>query len=130
MGEKSAHNLLTGLQQSKQTTLARFLYALGIRHVGETTAKDLAKHFGSLDRLIGATPEQLLQVNDVGPVVASSLRSFFDQPHNVEVVEQLRAAGVSWPESDGTEDRSPKPLSGKTFVLTGTLPTLDRKSVV
>ena len=126
MGEKSAHNLLAGLQQSKQTTLARFLYALGIRHVGETTAKDLAQHFGSIDRLISATPEQLLQVNDVGPVVAASLRGFFDQPHNVEVVEQLRAAGVSWPESDGTEDRSPKPLSGKTFVLTGTLPTLSR----
>ena len=126
MGEKSAQNLLAGLQQSKQTTLARFLYALGIRHVGETTAKDLAKHFGSLDRLIGATPEQLLQVNDVGPVVAASLRSFFDQPHNVEVVEQLRAAGVSWPESDGSEDRTPKPLSGKTLVLTGTLPTLSR----
>jgi len=126
MGEKSAQNLLVGLQQSKQTTLARFLYALGIRHVGETTAKDLAKHFGSLDRVLTATVEQLLQVNDVGPVVASSLRSFFDQPHNVEVVEQLRAAGVTWQESDGTEDRSPKPLTGKTFVLTGTLPTLSR----
>jgi DNA ligase (NAD+) len=126
MGEKSAQNLLAGLQQSKQTTLARFLYALGIRHVGETTAKDLAKHFGSLDRVLAATSEQLLQVNDVGPVVASSLRSFFDQPHNVEVVEQLRAAGVTWAESDGTEDRTPKPLTGKTFVLTGTLPTLSR----
>ncbi len=126
MGEKSAQNLLAGLQQSKQTTLARFLYALGIRHVGETTAKDLAKHFGSLDRVAAATSEQLLQVNDVGPVVASSLRSFFDQPHNVEVVEQLRASGVTWAESDGTEDRTPKPLAGKTFVLTGTLPTLSR----
>jgi DNA ligase (NAD+) len=126
MGEKSAQNLLAGLQQSKQTTLARFLYALGIRHVGETTAKDLAKHFGSLDRVLAATSEQLLQVNDVGPVVASSLRSFFDQPHNVEVVEQLRAAGVTWAESGGTEDRTPKPLAGKTFVLTGTLPTLSR----
>jgi DNA ligase (NAD+) len=126
MGEKSAQNLLAGLQQSKQTTLARFLYSLGIRHVGETTAKDLAKHFGSLDRLLAATSEQLLQVNDVGPVVASSLRSFFDQPHNVEVVEQLRAAGVTWEESDGTEDRTPKPMVGKTFVLTGTLPTLSR----
>jgi DNA ligase (NAD+) len=126
MGEKSAQNLLAGLQQSKQTTLARFLYSLGIRHVGETTAKDLAKHFGSLDRLLGASSEQLLQVNDVGPVVASSLRSFFDQPHNVEVVEQLRAAGVTWEESDGTEDRTPRPLTGKTFVLTGTLPTMSR----
>jgi DNA ligase (NAD+) len=126
MGEKSAQNLLAGLEQSKQTTLARFLYALGIRHVGETTAKDLAKHFGSLDRVLAATSEQLLQVNDVGPVVASSLRSFFEQKHNVEVVEQLRAAGVTWAESDGTEDRTPKPLAGKTFVLTGTLPTMSR----
>ena len=126
MGEKSAQNLLAGLHQSKQTTLARFLFSLGIRHVGETTAKDLAKHFGSLDRLLSASAEQLLQVVDVGPVVASSLRGFFDQPHNLEVVEQLRAAGVTWEESDGTEDRTPKPLSGKTFVLTGALPTLSR----
>ena len=128
MGEKSAVNLVAALQQSKQTTLARFLYALGIRHVGETTAKDLAKHFGALDRIMDASVDQLLQVNDVGPVVAHSLRTFFDQAHNREVVEQLRAAGITWPESDGSVAAlGPQPLVGKTLVLTGTLPTLGRE---
>ena len=126
MADKSAANLVAGLDKSKNTTLARFLYALGIRHVGETTAKDLARHFGSIDRLMDAPLDQLLQVHDVGPVVAQSLRTFFDQPHNREVVEQLRAAGITWAESDGTGDHSPKPLAGKTFVLTGTLPLLTR----
>jgi DNA ligase (NAD+) len=91
MAEKSAANLLAALEKSKQTTLARFLYALGIRHVGEATAKDLARHFGSIDRVMDASVEQLLEVNDVGPVVAQSIRTFFEQPHNREVVEQLRA---------------------------------------
>jgi DNA ligase (NAD+) len=128
MGDKSAQNLLAGLHKSKQTSLARFLYGLGIRHVGETTAKDLAKHFGRLDPLMDASEEQLLQVNDVGPVVAQSVHTFFAQPHNREVIEQLRAAGVAWPESDGTVDnQAPQPLAGKTFVLTGTLPTLARE---
>ncbi len=127
MAEKSAANILLGLDKSKQTTLSRFLYALGIRQVGETTAKDLARHFGGLDRLMDATLEQLLQVNDVGPIVAQSIRTFFDQPHNREVVEQLRAAGITWTETDGSAaDAAPKPLAGKTFVLTGTLPTLSR----
>ena len=127
MGEKSAVNLLAGLEASKRTTLARFLYGLGIRHVGETTAKDLAKHFGGIDRLMAASIEQLLEVNDVGPIVAQSVRTFFDQPHNVEVVEQLRAAGVHWDEHEGAStDAAPKPLAGKTFVLTGTLPVLSR----
>ena len=127
MGEKSAVNLLAGLEGSKRTTLARFLYGLGIRHVGETTAKDLAKQFGGIDRLMKASVEQLLEVHDVGPVVAQSIRTFFDQPHNVEVVEQLRAAGVGWQENDGAvADMAPKPLAGKIFVLTGTLPTLSR----
>lgn len=126
MGEKSAQNLLAGLEKSKRTTLARFLYSLGIRQIGETTAKDLAKHFGSLDRIMDASIEQLLEVNDVGPIVAQSIRTFFDQPHNREVVEQLRAAGITWPEHDGEGDLSPKPLAGKTFVLTGTLPVLSR----
>ncbi len=127
MGEKSAVNLLAGLEGSKRTSFARFLYGLGIRHVGETTAKDLAKHFGNIDRLMAAGVEQLLEVNDVGPIVARSLRTFFDQAHNVEVVEQLRAAGLSWPETEGVAvDAVPKPLAGKTFVLTGTLPTLSR----
>jgi len=126
MGDKSAQNLVDGLERSKQTTLARFLFALGIRNVGETTAKDLARHFGQLDRLLDATVEQLLEVPDVGPIVAESLRTFFDQPHNREVVEQLRAAGITWEESDGTADLSPKPFAGKTFVLTGTLPEWSR----
>lgn len=128
MAEKSAANVLANLEKSKSTTLARFLYALGIRQVGETTAKDLARHFGNLDRLMAASIEQLLEVNDVGPVVAASIRTFFDQPHNVEVVEQLRAAGIHWPETDGAAaDDAPKPLAGKTLVLTGTLPTLGRE---
>jgi DNA ligase (NAD+) len=126
MGEKSAVNLLAGLEASKHTTFARFLYGLGIRHVGETTAKDLAKHFGNIDRLMAASVEQLLEVNDIGPIVALSVRTFFDQPHNVEVVEQLRAAGIEWPQTDGAAEAAPKLLSGKTFVLTGTLPNLSR----
>jgi len=125
MAEKSAQNVLDALAKSKTTTLPRFLFGLGIRHVGEATAKDLARHFGSLDRLLDASVDELLQVNDVGPVVAQSIRTFFDQPHNREVVEQLRAAGVSWPEGEPAE-RAPQPLLGKTFVLTGTFPTLKR----
>ena len=127
MAEKSAANIVAGLAKSKQTTLARFLYALGIRHVGETTAKDLAKHFGALDRIVGASLEQLLAVIDVGPVVAQSVQTFFAQAHNVEVVNALREAGITWPEHDGTAaDAAPKPLSGKTLVLTGTLPAMSR----
>ena len=125
MADKSAQNVLDALAKSKTTTLPRFLFGLGIRHVGEATAKDLARHFGSLDRLLDASVDELLQVNDVGPVVAQSIRTFFDQPHNREVVEQLRAAGVSWPEGEPAE-RAPQPLLGKTFVLTGTFPTLKR----
>ncbi len=123
-GEKSAANLVAGLEKSKTTTFARFLYALGIRQVGETTAKDLARHFGGIDRLTAASVEELLQVKDVGPIVAQSIRTFFDQPHNVEVVEQLRAAGIHWPEQEAA--LGPQPLAGKTLVLTGTLPTLSR----
>jgi DNA ligase (NAD+) len=127
MADKSAGNLVAALHKSKQTTLARFLYALGIRHVGETTAKDLARHFGSLDALMAADEAALLQVNDVGPVVAQSIHAFFAQAHNREVVEQLRAAGIGWAEGEGTMARlAPQPLAGKTLVLTGTLPTLSR----
>ena len=126
MAEKSAQNILAALEKSKQTTLPRFLFGLGIRHVGEATAKDLARHCGSLDRIMDASVEQLLEVNDVGPVVAQSIRTFFDQPHNREVVEQLRACGVRWGEGEPAE-RAPQPLAGKTFVLTGTLPTLKRE---
>ncbi|MEO8387536.1 MAG: NAD-dependent DNA ligase LigA [Polaromonas sp.] len=125
MAEKSANNLLEALEKSKQTTLPRFLFGLGIRHVGEATAKELARHFGKLDAVMDATEEQLLEVSDVGPIVARSIRTFFEQPHNREVVEQLRACGVTWKEGEPAA-RAPQPLSGKTFVITGTLPTLSR----
>ncbi len=127
MADKSAHNIVSALEKSKQTTLPRFLYGLGIRQVGEATAKDLAKHFGQLDALMDAGEEQLLAVNDVGPIVAHSIRTFFEQSHNREVVEQLRACGITWAESDPAHavDR-PQPLAGKTLVITGTLPTLGR----
>ena len=125
MADKSAQNVLAALEKSKQTTLPRFLYGLGIRHIGEATAKDLARHFGKLDAIMDASVEQLLEVHDVGPIVALALRTFFDQPHNREVVEQLRACGIHWPEEEPAA-RAPQPLAGKTFVLTGTLPTLGR----
>jgi DNA ligase (NAD+) len=125
MAEKSAQNVLAALEKSKQTTLPRFLYGLGVRHVGETTAKDLARHFGKLDAIMEASTEQLLEVPDVGPVVAESVHTFFQQAHNREVVEQLRACGVTWEEGEAAV-RAPKPLAGKTIVLTGTLPTLSR----
>jgi DNA ligase (NAD+) len=126
MADKSAQNILVALDKSKHTTLPRFLFGLGIRHVGESTAKELVRHFGSLDGVMDASVEQLLEVNDVGPVVAQSLRTFFDQPHNREVVEQLRACGVTWAEGEPAE-RAPQPLAGQTFVLTGTFPTLARE---
>ncbi len=126
MAEKSAQNILAALEKSKRTTLPRFLFGLGIRHVGEATAKELARHFGQLDRIMDASLEALSEVNDVGPVVAQSIRTFFDQPHNREVVEQLRACGVTWEEGEPAE-RAPQPLAGKTFVLTGTFPTLKRE---
>ncbi len=125
MAEKSANNVLASIEKSKHTTLPRFLFGLGIRHVGETTAKDLARHFGGIDAIMNATLEQLLQVRDVGPVVAQSVRTFFDQPHNREVVEQLQACGVQWQEGEPTAGAN-LPLAGQTFVLTGTLPTLSR----
>ena len=125
MADKSVQNILDALEKSKQTTLPRFLFGLGIRHVGEATAKELVRHFGKLDTIMDATPEQLLQVGDVGPIVAQSIRTFFDQTHNREVVEQLRACGVTWKEGEPAAV-APKPLAGKTFVITGTLPTLSR----
>jgi DNA ligase (NAD+) len=125
MGEKSARNLLEGLAQSKETTLPRFLFGLGIRHVGEATARDLARHFGKLEGIVEANVDQLLQVPDVGPVVAESLHRFFAQPHNREVIDALRACGVHWPEGEPVQ-ATPQILAGKTVVLTGTLPTLGR----
>ncbi|WP_439682640.1 NAD-dependent DNA ligase LigA [Cupriavidus oxalaticus] len=126
MADKSATNLVAAIEKSRETTMNRFIFALGIRHVGEATAKDLARHFGKLDGLMAADEAALLEVNDVGPVVAQSIAHFFGEPHNVEVIEQLRAAGVHWPESEPAA-RAPAPLSGKTFVLTGTLPTMSRE---
>lgn len=126
MGEKSAQNLLTALERSKQTTLARFVYALGIRNVGEATAKDLARHFGSLDRVLEADEAMLEKVPDVGPVVAKSIRSFFSEPHNLAVVRSLRERGVRWDEGPGAARPETGTLAGKTFVLTGTLPNLSR----
>ena len=129
MADKSAQNIIAALEKSKKTTLPRFLFGLGIRHVGEATAKDLARHFGKLDTLMAATEEQLLAVNDVGPIVAHSIRTFFDQAHNREVVEQLRAVGINWAEHEASAaaDAASLPQFGKTFVLTGTLPSLGRE---
>ena len=125
MGEKSAQNLLAAIENSRSTTLARFVFALGIRNVGEATARELERHFGNLDALIGADVDALQQVPDVGPIVAQSIADFFAEPHNREVIEQLRAAGVQWTEGEpqGTVAGA---FAGKTFVLTGTLPTLTR----
>lgn len=125
MADKSARNIVDALEQSKQTTLPRFLFGLGIRHVGEATAKALARHFGSMHAVMDASLEQLVAVADVGPIVAQSIRTFFDQPHNREVVEQLRACGVTW-EEGAPAAQAPQPLAGKTIVITGTLPTLSR----
>jgi len=124
MGEKSAANLVEALEKSKRTTLERFIYALGIRNVGESTARDLARHFGSLDRLLDADAETLERVPDVGPVVARSIRQFFDENHNRIVIGKLREAGVSWTEGAGIPSRVPDEV--KTFVLTGTLPNMTR----
>ena len=125
MGEKSAQNLVAAIEKSKQTSLARFIFSLGIRNVGESTARDLARHFGQIDGLLAADGEALQQVPDVGPVVAASLAAFFGESHNRAIIERLRLAGVHWPEGEPV-DTGLKLLTGKTLVLTGTLPTLKR----
>jgi DNA ligase (NAD+) len=127
MGEKSAHNLVAAINQSKQTTLARFVYALGIRNVGESTARDLAQHFGNLDALMQADAAVLQQVNDVGPVVAQSVVQFFAEAHNADVIRELRHLGVTWAEHAARAAPATGKLSGKVFVLTGTLPRLTRE---
>jgi len=125
MAAKSAANVIAAIGKSRKTTLARFIFALGIRHVGEATAKELARHFGRLDALMAADEAALEEVADVGPVLAQSIRQFFAERHNREVIAQLRAAGVEWPEN--TPQRAPAGrFAGKMFVLTGTLPTLSR----
>ena len=126
MAEKSALNIVKALEASKSTTLPRFIYGLGIRHVGEATAKEFARHFGTLDAFMNADEEALLQVADVGPVVAKSVIAFFAQAHHQEIVAQLRACGVHWEEGPPAE-RQVQILSGKTVVLTGTLARLSRE---
>ena len=123
MGEKSADNLIQAINQSRNTTLARFIFALGIRHVGETTAKDLANHFQSMHALMDANMEELLSVKDVGPVVADSILSFMEEAHNREVIEQLLASGMQLAVEEKVISAA---VAGKTFVLTGTFPTLTR----
>ncbi|MBS1140688.1 MAG: NAD-dependent ligase [Proteobacteria bacterium] len=125
MGEKSAQNLVAAIDKSRQTTLARFIFGLGIRNVGEATARDLAKHFGGLDALLAADTAALQTVPDVGPVVAASIVAFFNESHNREIISRLLEAGLQWAEGEPV-DSGPKPLAGKTLVLTGTLPTLKR----
>jgi DNA ligase (NAD+) len=125
MAEKSAANVVAAIDKSRSTTLPRFIYALGIRHVGEATARDLAAHFGSLAPLLDASDAELLAVRDVGPVLAEAIHDFFAEPHNRDVIAALQRAGVHWKE--GAPRRAASgPLAGRTFVLTGTLPTLSR----
>lgn len=126
MGEKSAANLIGAIEVSKSTTLSRFLFALGIREVGEATAASIAAHYGRLANLIEAKEEELQSVPDVGPVVASRIRDFFSEEHNLEVISKLRKCGVQWPESEPVGGSEDGPLVGKTFVITGTLPTMTR----
>ena len=127
MGEKSAINLCEAIATSKTTTLPRFLYALGIREVGEATAQTLARHFGSLEALAAADAAALQQVPDVGPVVAHYLAEFFADARNTAVVNALRGAGVHWQDMAVAAETT-SPLAGKTFVLTGTLSSLDRNT--
>ena len=125
MGEKSAQNLLDAIEHSKRTTLARFIYALGIRNVGEATAKELARHFATLDNFMAADETRLQLVPDIGPIVAQSISTFFVETHNIEVITQLRAAGVQWPEQ-AEQAVQLLPLNAKIFVLTGTLASMSR----
>ncbi|MDR0441045.1 MAG: NAD-dependent DNA ligase LigA [Candidatus Accumulibacter sp.] len=126
MGEKSAENLVAAIGKSRDTTLARFVFALGIRNVGESTARDLARHFGRLDALMAADVAMLEAVPDVGPVVAESIVDFFAETRNREVIERFIESGAHWPESEGCVEVAPGPLAGKVLVLTGTLPSLSR----
>ena len=124
LGEKSAQKLVAAIEKSKDTTYARFLYGLGIGNVGEATALALANEFGTLEELLAADEERLQQVPDIGPVVAAAIHAFFHEPHNVEVIDALLAAGMRWPAS--APKAREQPLRGKTFVITGTLQTMTR----
>ena len=125
MGEKSAQNIVDALEKSKDTSLPRFLFALGIRQVGETTARTLAQHFGTLDAIMHVSKDDLETVQDVGPGVAESIAHFFHEPHNQEVIQKLKKAGVHWPDIKVKAAES-LPLAGKTFVITGTLASMSR----
>jgi len=133
MAEKSANNVLESVKESKNTTLARFIYALGIRNVGETTARELVRYFGNFNRLMEADIETLHQIPDVGLVVAQSIADFFAEKHNIEVIEQFRSVGIRWEEDvdvrKAQNGASASGISGKTFVLTGTFPNLSREDV-
>lgn len=124
MAPKSANNLLESLEKSKETTLPRFIYALGIQEVGESTARSLANHFGDLDALLKANRDELILIQDIGPIVADKIATFFAQPENQEVISRLRAAGIHWPVIEQADNN--EALVGKVFVLTGTLTTLTR----
>jgi DNA ligase (NAD+) len=126
MAEKSAQNVLNALEKSKQTTLARFIYALGIREVGVVTANNLAGYFGFLDRIMAATHEQLVAVDDIGDIVAAHIVNFFAEEHNRTVIEQLQKAGIYWEEKEPVSSAEDAPLSGKTAVITGTLSDMTR----
>ena len=126
MGEKSAQNLINSIEASKSTTLARFLFVLGIREVGEATAQSLAAYFGNLPVISRATADELVKVPDVGPVVAKRIRDFFDEEHNLDVIRQLQDLGVHWPDTDPMQVAEDGPFTGKTFVITGTLPGMTR----
>lgn len=127
MGDKSAQNLLDALAESQQTTLAKFLYALGIREVGEATAKTLADYFGSLQRLLDADIEDLQSLPDVGPVVATHIAEFFSEPAHLQLIKDLQQAGIVWPEHEGKPAQNDLPLHGRIFVLTGKLEHLSRE---
>lgn len=126
MGEKSAENLVNAIEASKSTSLARFLYALGIREVGEATAQSLASYFGNLPAIISATTDELVKTPDVGPVVAKRIRDFLDEEHNLDVILRIQELGVHWPDTDPVQMSEDGAFAGKTFVITGTLPGITR----
>jgi DNA ligase (NAD+) len=127
MGEKSADNLLAALAASKKTSLERFIYALGIREVGEATARNLASHFGQLDALAAADEQTLQTVDDVGPVVAHFIRDFFVEHENTDIINRLRELGVNWPEQEvAASTDKPQPLAQQTVVITGSLESMSR----
>ena len=127
MGPKSAQNVVNALNKAKQTTLAKFLYSLGIREVGEATAANLANHFKTLDSVQAATLEQLIEVQDIGQIVANHVMAFFAQEQNQKVIQELIELGVTWPDIEDMDDNTPQPLAGKTVVLTGSLSQLTRQ---